>query len=48
MEILDKLNKEGHTIVLVTHENDIAAYSRRILRIKDGQLESDVRSPASI
>jgi len=47
MEILDKLNKEGHTIVLVTHENDIAAYSRRILRIRDGKLESDVRDPAS-
>ena len=47
MEILNKLNKGGHTIVLVTHENDIAAYSRRILRIRDGKLESDVRDPAS-
>ena len=48
MEILNRLNKGGHTIVLVTHENDIAAYSRRILRIRDGKLESDVRTPTSI
>jgi len=48
MEILEKLNKEGHTVVLVTHENEVAAYARRILRIRDGKLESDVRTPTSI
>lgn len=42
MEILTKLNQKGHTIILVTHEKDVAAYSRRIVRIKDGMVESDV------
>ncbi|MGH1364678.1 MAG: ABC transporter ATP-binding protein [Calditrichia bacterium] len=43
MEIFDELNKAGNTIILVTHEEDIAKYSRRIIRLKDGQVESDKR-----
>ena len=41
MEILETLNKEGHTIILVTHEAKTAEFADRILRIKDGTLESD-------
>jgi len=42
MELLVKLNKEaGITILLVTHEPDIAAFSRRIVRFRDGQVVSD-------
>ena len=41
MEILSKLNGEGKTIVLVTHEPDIAVYASRILRFKDGKLIED-------
>jgi len=41
MEIFDELNRAGNTIILVTHEEDIAKYSRRIIRLKDGQVESD-------
>lgn len=41
MEILQKLNDSGHTIVLVTHETYIAECARRVLRIRDGGLESD-------
>lgn len=42
MEILAKLNKEmGHTIILITHETNTASYAERVIRLKDGELESD-------
>ncbi len=41
MNILDKLNNEGKTIILVTHESTTAAYAKRILRLKDGLLVAD-------
>lgn len=43
MGILDRLNKSGVTIVLVTHEPEIAAHARRILTIKDGKVAKDER-----
>jgi putative ABC transport system ATP-binding protein len=42
MEIFQKLNKKGITIVMVTHEADIAAYARRNIVMKDGLVKSDV------
>jgi putative ABC transport system ATP-binding protein len=42
MDLLDALNRAGRTIVMVTHEPDIAARSRRIVRLRDGRIESDV------
>ncbi|TAL50108.1 MAG: ABC transporter ATP-binding protein [Chitinophagaceae bacterium] len=41
MEIFDKIHKAGNTIVLVTHETDIANHARRIVRLRDGLVESD-------
>ncbi|CAM1377466.1 ABC transporter ATP-binding protein [Fretibacterium fastidiosum] len=41
MDLLVEVNREGKTVVLVTHEPDIAAYARRILKFKDGRLVSD-------
>lgn len=43
MELFDQLNREGHTIVLVTHEEDIAAHAGRIVRLRDGQILDDRR-----
>lgn len=42
MRILQNLNEEGHTIILVTHERYTAEHARRILRIKDGLIVEDV------
>lgn len=42
MEILQKLNKNGKTIVLVTHETYTAEFGRRLIRLKDGNVESDL------
>lgn len=44
MQIFKKINQDGHTIVMITHEPDIAAHARRIITIKDGQLLSDKKN----
>lgn len=41
MEIFTQLNREGHTIIMITHEPDIAIYAKRIITIKDGKLVGD-------
>ncbi len=44
MQMLRELNQSGKTIIMVTHENDIAAWARRVVRLRDGRVESDVRN----
>ena len=44
MQMLANLNRAGKTIIMVTHENDIAAWARRVIRLRDGQIESDERN----
>jgi len=46
MAILEKLHGQGHTIILVTHDSDIAAYAYRIVRITDGRITSDEQQKA--
>ncbi|OOF54207.1 macrolide ABC transporter permease/ATP-binding protein MacB [Rodentibacter genomosp. 2] len=41
MEILRQLHKEGHTIIMVTHDRDIAASANRVIEIKDGEIIAD-------
>ena len=46
MALFEELNREGITIVLVTHEQDIAAHARRQVRFLDGHIVSDHATPA--
>jgi putative ABC transport system ATP-binding protein len=46
MGIFDRLHRAGNTILLVTHEADVAAYAHRTIHLRDGQIESDVRRAA--
>ncbi|MDW8091145.1 MAG: ABC transporter ATP-binding protein [Meiothermus sp.] len=45
MQLFQELNEEGTCVVIVTHEPDIADYTERIVRIRDGQVESDAPNP---
>jgi len=43
MALLSELHERGNTIILVTHEDEIAAHARRVIRLRDGLIESDIR-----
>jgi putative ABC transport system ATP-binding protein len=45
MGLFDELYRRGHTIIVVTHEEDIARHARRILRLRDGQIAADEPRP---
>jgi putative ABC transport system ATP-binding protein len=46
MDIFEKINAAGNTVVLVTHEEDIATRARRVIRLRDGEIEADTpKSP---
>jgi putative ABC transport system ATP-binding protein len=45
MDIFGKIHALGNTIILVTHEQDIASYAHRIVKLRDGYVESDVANP---
>jgi putative ABC transport system ATP-binding protein len=42
MEIFGQIQAAGNTVVLVTHEEDIAAYAKRVVRLRDGSVETDI------
>ena len=41
MNLFNEIHANGNTVILVTHEEDIAAYAHRIIRLRDGLIESD-------
>ena len=41
MQLFEQIYKSGNTVIIVTHEDDIANYARRIIRLRDGKIESD-------
>ncbi|MBO5055508.1 MAG: ABC transporter ATP-binding protein [Lachnospiraceae bacterium] len=48
MEILKGLHSEGRTVILITHDNDIAARAKRIIRIMDGKIVADIINDAEL
>jgi putative ABC transport system ATP-binding protein len=48
MDIFSKIQAGGNTVILVTHEEDIAAYAKRIVRLRDGIIESDTTKSTEI
>jgi putative ABC transport system ATP-binding protein len=49
MNIFSKIHDDGNTVVLVTHEEDISNYAKRVIRLRDGLIESDkVKNAASV
>ena len=45
MNLFNEIHTNGHTVILVTHEEEIAAYAHRIIRLRDGIIESDTLNP---
>lgn len=46
MNLFDQIHKRGNTVILVTHEEDIAKHAHRIIRLRDGMIESDEKNGA--
>lgn len=47
MALFDDIHKRGNTVIVVTHEPDIAEYAHRVIRMRDGNIESDLRQEPS-
>ena len=41
MDLLEEIHQKGNTVIIVTHEEDIAKRAKRIVRLRDGVIESD-------
>jgi putative ABC transport system ATP-binding protein len=46
MNLFEEIHRKGNTVIVVTHEEDIARHAHRIIRIKDGLVDADQPNPA--
>ncbi len=44
MDLFKQLNHQGHTVIMITHEEDIAAHAKRVIHIRDGKIVSDTKT----
>ena len=43
MNLFDEIHRSGNTVILVTHEEEVAEHAHRVIRLRDGMIESDTR-----
>ncbi len=48
LRLFDQLNEQGKTLIMVTHDDSISAHARRVIRLRDGRIESDTKNGAKI
>jgi putative ABC transport system ATP-binding protein len=48
MNLISQIHQLGNTVILVTHEEDIAHYAKRVVRLRDGIIESDTLTPKEV
>jgi len=48
MSVIDELHARGQTVIVVTHEDHVAAHARRVIRLRDGMIERDEVRPAAV
>jgi putative ABC transport system ATP-binding protein len=43
LKVFDELNRQGKTLILVTHDSNVSTHAHRAIRLRDGEVESDIR-----
>ena len=44
LQLFERLNNEGRTIIMVTHEDEVSEHAKRVIRLRDGLIQSDVQN----
>ncbi|MDA7662983.1 ABC transporter ATP-binding protein, partial [Pirellulaceae bacterium] len=44
LQLFERLNNEGRTIIMVTHEDEVSAHAKRVIRLRDGLIQTDIQN----